>query len=58
MKLLVLAGGFGTRLQSVASEVPEALAAVGGVALLHLQIEHWKNQVITLLRSCQIINRI
>ena len=44
MKLLVLAGGFGTRLQSVVSEVPKALAPVGSVPFLHLQIEHWKNQ--------------
>jgi D-glycero-alpha-D-manno-heptose 1-phosphate guanylyltransferase len=44
MKLLVLAGGFGTRLQSVISEVPKALAPVGGVPFLHLQIEHWKSQ--------------
>lgn len=44
MKLLVLAGGFGTRLQSVVTEVPKALAPVGDVPFLHLQIEHWKNQ--------------
>lgn len=41
MKLLVLAGGFGTRLQSVVAEVPKALAPVGDVPFLHLQIEHW-----------------
>lgn len=41
MKLLVLAGGFGTRLQSVVAEVPKALAPVGEVPFLHLQIEHW-----------------
>lgn len=41
MKLLVLAGGFGTRLQSVVSDVPKALAPVGEVPFLHLQIEHW-----------------
>lgn len=44
MKLLVLAGGFGTRLKSVVAEVPKALAPVGDVSFLHLQIEHWKNQ--------------
>jgi D-glycero-alpha-D-manno-heptose 1-phosphate guanylyltransferase len=44
MRLLVLAGGFGTRLQSVVSEVPKALAPVGSVPFLHLQIEHWKSQ--------------
>lgn len=44
MKLFVLAGGFGTRLQSVVAEVPKALAPVGDVPFLHLQIEHWKDQ--------------
>lgn len=41
MKMLVLAGGFGTRLQSVVKEVPKALAPVGDVPFLYLQIEHW-----------------
>jgi NDP-sugar pyrophosphorylase family protein len=44
MKLLVLAGGFGTRLQSVVTAVPKALAPVGSVPFLRLQIEHWKSQ--------------
>ena len=38
--MFVLAGGFGTRLQSVV-EVPKALAPVGDVPFLRLQIEHW-----------------
>jgi NDP-sugar pyrophosphorylase family protein len=41
MKMFVLAGGFGTRLQSVVVEVPKALAPVGNVPFLHLQVEHW-----------------
>ncbi len=41
MKMLVLAGGFGTRLQSAVANVPKALAPVGDVPFLHLQIEHW-----------------
>ena len=41
MKMLVLAGGFGTRLQSVVSEVPKALAPVGQTSFLYLQMEHW-----------------
>jgi D-glycero-alpha-D-manno-heptose 1-phosphate guanylyltransferase len=41
MKLLVLAGGFGTRLRSVVSNVPKALAPVGNVSFLYLQLEHW-----------------
>jgi len=44
MKLLVLAGGFGTRLQSVLPTVPKALAPVGTLPFLYLQIEHWKSQ--------------
>jgi D-glycero-alpha-D-manno-heptose 1-phosphate guanylyltransferase len=39
--MLVLAGGFGTRLQSVVTDVPKALAPVGHLPFLHLQIEHW-----------------
>jgi D-glycero-alpha-D-manno-heptose 1-phosphate guanylyltransferase len=41
MKMLVLAGGFGTRLQSVVGKVPKALAPVGGVPFLYLQIANW-----------------
>jgi D-glycero-alpha-D-manno-heptose 1-phosphate guanylyltransferase len=44
MKLLVLCGGLGTRLQAVLNDVPKALAPVGSVPFLHLQIENWKNQ--------------
>ena len=36
-----MAGGFGTRLQSVVAEVPKALAPVGDVPFLYLQIENW-----------------
>jgi D-glycero-alpha-D-manno-heptose 1-phosphate guanylyltransferase len=44
MKMLVLAGGFGTRLQSVLAEVPKAMAPVGSVPFLSLQIQHWIDQ--------------
>ena len=44
MRLLVLAGGFGTRLKSVVNDVPKALAPVGSVPFLQLQIEHWYAQ--------------
>jgi D-glycero-alpha-D-manno-heptose 1-phosphate guanylyltransferase len=44
MKLLILAGGFGTRLQSAVAAVPKALAPVGGVPFLRLQLEHWIDQ--------------
>ena len=68
MKLLVLAGGFGTRLQSVVPEFPKALAPVGEVPFLYFQIEHWiaqglrsfvfllhhqANQIIDFLKSHQ-----
>lgn len=42
--MLILAGGFGTRLQSVVSEVPKAMAPVGSVPFLYLQIKHWIDQ--------------
>jgi NDP-sugar pyrophosphorylase family protein len=41
LKLLVLAGGFGTRLQPLLQSVPKALAPVGGVPFIELQLEHW-----------------
>ncbi|MBI5329726.1 MAG: NTP transferase domain-containing protein [Betaproteobacteria bacterium] len=41
MRMLVLAGGFGTRLQTAVAAVPKALAPVGATPFLHLQIEHW-----------------
>lgn len=47
LPLLVLAGGFGVRLQSVLGQSPKALAPVDGKPFLYLQIEHWLNQGIT-----------
>lgn len=44
MKLLVLAGGFGTRLKTAVADVPKALAPVCGVPFLQLQIDHWLAQ--------------
>lgn len=44
MRLLVLAGGFGTRLKAAVADVPKALAPVGGVPFLQFQIEHWLAQ--------------
>ena len=44
MKLLVLSGGFGTRLQSAVSGIPKALAPIGHIPLLLLQIVNWKEQ--------------
>ena len=47
MKLLVLAGGFGSRLKTAISNVPKPLAPIGRVPFLELQIEHWLNQGVT-----------
>lgn len=47
--LLVLAGGFGTRLRSAVSDVPKALAPVAGQPFLHYLIENWLNQGVTRL---------
>lgn len=44
MKMLILAGGFGTRLRSVLTDVPKVLAPVGELPFLQLQLEHWTNQ--------------
>ena len=44
MRLLVLAGGFGTRLKTAVADVPKALAPVGGVPFLQFQLEHWLAQ--------------
>ncbi len=43
-KMLVLAGGFGTRLQSVVNSVPKPMAPINGVPLLQLQLDHWISQ--------------
>jgi NDP-sugar pyrophosphorylase family protein len=40
-KLLVLAGGFGSRLQSVLPDTAKALAPVGEVPFLELQLKNW-----------------
>ena len=44
MRLLVLSGGFGTRLKTTVTDVPKALAPVGDVPFLQLQLEHWLGQ--------------
>jgi NDP-sugar pyrophosphorylase family protein len=44
MKMLILAGGFGTRLQAAVPGIPKALAPVNDVPFLRLQIEHWVEQ--------------
>ena len=41
MKILVLAGGFGTRLRNLLGNIPKPLAPVGSMPFLHYQVEHW-----------------
>ena len=41
MKMLILAGGFGTRLRNFVRDVPKPLAPVGSKPFLHYQVEHW-----------------
>lgn len=42
--MLVLAGGFGSRLQSAVSDVPKPLAPVQGIPFLKFQIDNWVSQ--------------
>lgn len=42
--LLVLAGGFGTRLQTVLAETPKPLAPIGDKPFLRLLVERWIEQ--------------
>jgi D-glycero-alpha-D-manno-heptose 1-phosphate guanylyltransferase len=44
MRLYILAGGFGTRLKAAVPDVPKALAPIGGIHFLKLQLEHWLAQ--------------
>ena len=44
IKLLVLAGGFGTRLKSVVSEVPKPMAPVDNQPFLKYLVEMWFQQ--------------
>lgn len=47
--LLVLAGGFGTRLRSAVADVPKPLAPVAGRPYLHYLVEQWIAQGVTKL---------
>ena len=47
MKVIILAGGFGTRLKSAVSSVPKPLAPVMGKPFLSFQMENWTSQGIT-----------
>ena len=42
MKLIILAGGFGTRLRSAVGDLPKILAPIDGRPFLYHQIKNWK----------------
>jgi D-glycero-alpha-D-manno-heptose 1-phosphate guanylyltransferase len=44
MKMFVLAGGFGTRLESVLAGLPKPLAPIKGIPFLRLQLDNWRRQ--------------
>lgn len=44
MRLLVLAGGLGTRLRTAVGGLPKALAPVAGAPFLFMQLQHWRAQ--------------
>lgn len=44
MELVILAGGFGTRLASVLDGKPKALASINGVPFLLYQMQNWVSQ--------------
>jgi len=41
---IILAGGMGTRLQSVVSKVPKPMAPINGTPFLEIQIKYWISQ--------------
>ena len=44
MKMLVLAGGLGTRLKNTLTDLPKPMAPINGIPMLKLQLEHWVMQ--------------
>lgn len=44
MKLLILAGGYGTRLRNILKETPKALAPIHDKPFLWYQIKNWRKQ--------------
>lgn len=48
--MLILAGGFGSRLRSVVSKVPKPMAPVGGRPFLEYLLDHWVDEGIRRFR--------
>ena len=44
MEAIILAGGFGTRLRTIVSEVPKPMAPISEVPFLELLINFWEKQ--------------
>ena len=44
MKTVIMAGGKGTRISSIASDIPKPMIKIGGKPILQLEIESLKNQ--------------
>jgi len=62
MRMLILAGGLGTRLRGVVSNVPKPLAPIGTIPFLHYQIENWLAQgvqsfIFLVHHQSKVINR-
>tara|TARA_B100000989_G_C19490034_1_gene449330 strand:- start:173 stop:880 length:708 start_codon:yes stop_codon:yes gene_type:complete len=60
MKMLVLAGGLGTRLKNTLTDLPKPMAPINGIPMLKLQLEHWvmqgqKNFIFLLYHKSEII---
>ena len=47
MEAIILAGGFGTRLRDVVSDIPKPMADINGTPFLELQMRYWLKQGIT-----------
>ena len=43
-RLVVLAGGLGTRLRSIVSDVPKPMAPIHGIPFLQYLLEYWLGQ--------------
>ena len=46
MELIILAGGFGTRLKSIINNIPKCLVNVNGKPFLSILVENWIKQVL------------
>ena len=47
IKLVILAGGFGTRLRGVVKDLPKPLAPINGIPFLEYLLLSWRSQGIT-----------